>query len=332
MILNKAILHIFDFNSGICVFSGRELSFSGEAAGEFLDKHIEKIIADPDSKAGHFKSDSDFLEILNQYRNQETDFSSFSASVGNVLYNLLSGSDKPDPADFVMAEFYMEDTKYLAMMLFTHKTAYTHQIINDSEGVHNEIIRHRAILPGTAQKADSYALINMENCDIVFSDKKRMIDGKECYVLRDEILSCDYGVSSKEAVKTVNKIVNEVAQEHGENAALIVSRAKQYISESAEESETLDLGAMSAAVFGESEIMQRDFEDKMAETPIPESVHIEKSYAQKSTRMHKIRTDTGIEISVPSEYMGDSEYITFINNPDGTISIELKNIGKLINR
>lgn len=46
----------------------------------------------------------------------------------------------------------------------------------------------------------------------------------------------------------------------------------------------------------------------------------------------KIKTDTGIEITIPSDFFDNSEYIEFINNPNGTISISIKNVGKIINR
>ena len=55
-------------------------------------------------------------------------------------------------------------------------------------------------------------------------------------------------------------------------------------------------------------------------------------YAQKAGRSHKIKTDTGIEITFPSEYIENTDFIQFINNPDGTLSIELKNIGKIVNK
>ena len=47
---------------------------------------------------------------------------------------------------------------------------------------------------------------------------------------------------------------------------------------------------------------------------------------------HKIRTDTGIEISFPAEMLKDTEYVQFVNEPNGLISIELKNIGSIENK
>ena len=56
------------------------------------------------------------------------------------------------------------------------------------------------------------------------------------------------------------------------------------------------------------------------------------SCERAAVRNHKIRTDTGIEISFPAEMGSNSEYIEFVNEPNGLISIELKNIGSIENR
>ena len=49
-------------------------------------------------------------------------------------------------------------------------------------------------------------------------------------------------------------------------------------------------------------------------------------------RNHKIRTDTGIEITFPTEYSHNPDFIEFVSMPNGMISIELKNIGNIENR
>ena len=46
----------------------------------------------------------------------------------------------------------------------------------------------------------------------------------------------------------------------------------------------------------------------------------------------RARTDTGIEISFPAEMLKDTEYVQFVNEPNGLISIELKNIGSIENK
>ncbi len=59
---------------------------------------------------------------------------------------------------------------------------------------------------------------------------------------------------------------------------------------------------------------------------------MEKKAAQRLARNHKIRTDTGIEITFPTEYSHNPDFIEFVSMPNGMISIELKNIGNIENR
>ena len=50
MIINKAILHILDFNSGMSIISQRELDFSDVTITDYIEKHLEHIKSDLNQK------------------------------------------------------------------------------------------------------------------------------------------------------------------------------------------------------------------------------------------------------------------------------------------
>lgn len=332
MIIKKSVLHILDFNSGMSVFSQNELDLSDDAVSTFLQKHLEKLHKDSAGKTGRFNDESGFAAALTEYIGGGLEFIDFSAQIANVLYENISLSDKLDPIDLVAVDYIIDDEDYFSLLLITNKSAYTHQVITDENGIHNEIMKHHAILPAPSQKIDTYALINKQTGEIYFSDKKRQIDGRSVVVLPEILLECSYGVSTKEAVKIVREIANEVAEEYGANTAVAVSKAKSYIVENCEESDTISTEQLAENIFSESPIMREAFEKRIEEKEIPRDFKIEKTSAVRASRSQKIKTDTGIEITVPVEYFEDDRYIEFINNSDGTISIALKNIGKLTNR
>ena len=66
--------------------------------------------------------------------------------------------------------------------------------------------------------------------------------------------------------------------------------------------------------------------------PQKERVVVEKSVAKRVAKSHKIRTDTGIDITFPAEYGENPDFIEFVSGPNGLINIELKNIGHIENR
>ena len=124
----------------------------------------------------------------------------------------------------------------------------------------------------------------------------------------------------------------EVAEGHGVNSAVALSKAKNFLCENAEVSTTLSPTDLCQQIFSDSEEMQDEFLSLVQEEQIPDEIKIEKSFAIKASKSHRIKTDTGIEVIFPAEYFENHEFIEFVNNPNGTISIQLKNIGKIVNK
>ena len=332
MMVNKAILHILDFNSGISVFSQKELDFSDISTTNYIEKHIKRIDADSNKKSGIFQKDSSLYGILQKYLLNKIDFIELSIYIGNILYEQILRSDRLESSDLLVTEYFENNNRYLAILLLATKEAYTHHVAQSGDTIYNELIRHNAILPNVSQKVDSYAIINLNDYYIDYSDKRRFIDGKDCFVIPNILLQCSQGVSSKETVSMLSKIAIEVAEEYGLNPTVAVSRTKTFLIENAELSEKLLPNEIGREIFSDSEEMQEAFERSVAQLNLPKEVKINRNLAVRTGKSQKIRTDTGIEISFPAEYFQNNEYIEIINNPNGTISIELKNIGKIINK
>ena len=79
--------------------------------------------------------------------------------------------------------------------------------------------------------------------------------------------------------------------------------------------------------------MRRDFEEKIEKYHIAEDVikPVNKQTIKKFERQF-IKTDTGIEISIPMEQYNNEDVVEFITNADGSISVLIKNIGHLTSK
>lgn len=330
--LNHAVLHILDFHSGVTVFSQEELQIAHPQVHDFLEKHIEKIYKDAGSNTGELLPSSHLRKRIADYMEQPELFLQLSLEICHSLHNHLSHADKMQSIDFVFCDFLLEGERYLGLLEFANQIAYTHQVVHDGEKVKNEIINHYAILPGPSQRIASFALIDPKSYRVRFIDKKVMIDGEAVQVLPELVLQCSANISAKDTVKAVNQIITKVAENHGVNSAVAISKAKNWIRENAESSDHLAPREFAEKIFGESQLLKREFHSYVEEAKLPETVPIEQEYALKTARYHKMKTDTGIEITVPLDFFQDPNYIEFINQPDGTISIAIKNIGKILNR
>ena len=333
MMIHNAILHILDFDTNMCILSKKELDFSSDVVYEYVDKRVNGLMKDPGQQTGIFYATSALQQWLQQLIEENLSFTDFAATAAKKLYDVLAPCDKNESVDFLVVDFQDDDdARTLALILLDHKTAYTHQVLDEDGEIYNKLIKHYAILPGSSQKTEAYALIRLTDMSIRFVDKKRTCNGEELYILPDRLLQCTARISGRQAVKMVNKITEKVAEEHGGSSVEALSRAKSFLADNAETSESFSPKELGHAVFADNQAMQQEFIQEVEAAKLPDDVPVQREFAQRTGRKHKIKTDTGIEITFPSEYFDNTDYIQFINNDDGTISIELKNIAKIENK
>ena len=169
--------------------------------------------------------------------------------------------------------------------------------------------------------------------DVYFQDKKRKIAGEDTFLIPDGLLQCETGVSGKEAIDAVTRVVEQVAEEHGANTAVALAKAKAAVAEAVEEDEELPPWDIVDEAFEDEPVMRDAIKASLQEEHLPERVPVERAQVERAAvRNHKIRTDTGIEISFPAEMVDNPDYIEFVNEPNGLISISLRNIGSFENR
>ena len=85
-------------------------------------------------------------------------------------------------------------------------------------------------------------------------------------------------------------------------------------------------------MFEDEPELQERYERVTREKELPEEVPVKRGVANRLAKNHKIKTDTGIEITFPSQYAADSNYIEFTTDSEGFVSILIKNVGKIENK
>lgn len=351
--INHAILHVFDFVSCVNVFAQEEMDLSSKNTKNFVTKHVRKAVGNLDNMHGSFSADSMFAEEMRRYFAGQRDFVDLSCQIGEYLATELGRMEKSVSTDLLVVDFEDQPSpneraqtgddsevpaladatrRCLAILLLESKQAFMHEVGTGEAGQRNDIVRHYAVLPNPSQKVSSYAIIDLRTMGVEFVDKKRTIAGDEMYLIPEGLLQCSMEASSKQALTAVTDLVGEVAEEYGANAGEAVAAAKSYASASAEESDEMDLDLLAEDVFFDNPVAAARFEEEAQARELPSSLPLESKTVQRVAKNHKIRTDTGIEITFPASYARNSDFIQFTSEPDGKISIELKNIGHIENR
>lgn len=330
--LTKAILHILDANSGVSVYSQKELDLDEGNILSYICEHIDKVCDDPSMRTGTFKENSGFLYKLKEYKNAEITFSDFSAFIAQRLYEVIGESDSITSSDAVICECLMGEIPSIAIMKCDNKPGFVHQVVQQEGIVKNEIINHYAIMPTTSQRFTDYAFINLEDFSIKYKPKRISVSGEKIDMFADGLFECDFDYSTKESFNSMTKLAKKITEEFAGNEIDTEARIKQYVKDTAIATENIVVDEVAQAVFTSSPSAREEFVQKAKEAEIPENIPMNPYVTKRVNKNIKIVTDTGIEISFPPEFYKDDENISITTNQDGTISILINNVGQIINK
>lgn len=330
--IRKAILHIVDVSNELTINSMKLLDLSKDGVLEYLSKHIGKSLRDNSVVESNLGDDSPFAKLWNEYSQGKIEFIDLSVEVCNIYSQEFFKTKITQNIDFVFCEFIKDNTSYIGFLLLANNTYYTHQVIQADGIISNNLLKFYAVLPSILQKIEGFAFFNMDSKKVSYLEKKNFMNEQGRLIISEIIFECPKDMSSKEALKIVKNVVSEIAEVTGKNSSVAIAKARIYLSDNAEVSEKVDTESLSHAIFPDSEECVETFKKEIKERGVSSIIHVRPEFALREGRKHKIKTDTGVELIVPTEFFNNRDYIEFNNNVDGTISISIKNIGKIINK
>jgi hypothetical protein len=330
IVIKRAVLHVLDNNSSLPVISKGELEITEELA-DYLTKHMDKTLDDPDTKKAEFKGeDNNALFLCKMLSDNEADFLPISVDIANKLFKIMRKNVDIPSADLVCCLFYERGQLCMGILKMNYKAGFTHWVQNSEEGSMNTIIRYQTLLPQDGQKLEECVLINLSDYSIRLLEKQYDINGEKEFYISKYLLNCSCELSHNAKVKIIDKVAKNINKKYFEEDFEKAIEVKKAVSQSLEESDSIRIDKV-AGIFN-ADIRNEYIEEISKAGLLEKEISIPEKLIEKKYKTHKIKTDTGIEINFPIEYAGKNDKIEFINNPDGTISIIIRNIGKIENK
>ena len=328
--IEKMILHVLDNSVGIPVFSEKEHPFNGDII-EFISTHIEKAFSDIDIRKATFSTGENPVKSLSIAIQEDRDnFIEKTIEFAQLLYSIMAENTTIPPCDLICSIFTREGIKYLGFFIFNYKSSYIHYVDESQGNRVNTVIKQRTTLPNENQKIDEFIIINLEDLSILLKEKKYEINGEKDYYISRYILNLKPILSDKEKIDIVNKVTKKVIKEYYDNDIEKLAEMKNAIVESIEDTSAIDIEHVKSKVFKNNIELHNKYDEEIAKRGLTEKViPVSENLEKKVQKTQKLITDNGIEIKIPVSYLTESNNVEFINNPDGTISILLKNIKEL---
>ena len=328
--IRKVIVHIMDSTIGMPVLSDTELEYGSELA-DFVKEHIAKISSGDDAKECRFyQEESEVYHILEQYADES--FVDISKDIAALLYDIMSSNIDIPAADLIVVRFQYDAEEYLALLKMNYKSLYTHRTMPLEEGNSNEIIRHKSILPSESQRLTEAAIIRLDDLAVWTVEKKYEVNGEKTNYFSFLFLKCSSHLSHKSKLSIVNRAIEGVQKEGYDETERFSKQmeAKRVIQEEIEENGGFTVEEIAEKIFYEKPELKVAFQDKMEKYDmVKEEIKPQSENTVKKYQSQHLYTDTGIEIKIPMEQYKNPRSVEFITNPDGTVSVLIKNIEHL---
>lgn len=334
--LQQVIVHIMDSTMGMPVLSDQILDW-GPDLGDFLRAHIFRVMESDEARQCVFQEDSVVGELLKDRREaawSPEEFVDLTRKIGEHLYGIMNKNIDIPPADLFAIRYRMEQKDFLALLKMNYKTSYTHMTDSDPWGNTNSIIKQKAILPGENQKLAEAAVIDLTELSIRLVEKKYEINGVKTNYFSQNFLQCRGPMSPKSRLAVVARAVEDVQKKfYQESEQFEVQMETKSIINQALEEGSFAVPVLIDRIFREQEEMKEEVVKKLDKYNLSEAqVEPKNPSTGKKYEKQNLITDTGIEIRIPMDQYNNKDSVDFITNPDGTISVLIKNIGSITSR
>lgn len=335
IILRHAIVHILDQQVGMPVLSDKELE-QNEELNEFIRRHIYRIFSSDDMKQCIFSEEEtseegfQFYPLVKQFTEEGLVEFSKKAAVG--LYQIMLQYIDIPAADFLTVTYQYQSGLYLALLKLNYKTGYIHQTYHEEEqDYYNHIFLQRTLLPSS--KLSEAVIIDLSDYSVRVVEKKYELNGEKENYLSERYLKCHAKMSQKSKLSIVSKAVEQINKKYYPDSVEKKMETKRAILREIKENGSVHVDTISEEMYANEPEIQKEFEEKLEKYHMKEEQVAPQSEATyKKFQKQYLKTDTGIEINIPMEQFEHPNNVEFLTNPDGTISLLIKNINHLTSR
>lgn len=321
--IEKAILHVLDKNSSMPIFSEGLVNLDDDAIYNFIAMNLKKMYDDNATKRGILHETNEFFDYIEGINEK---FVEISKVIADNLYKIMINQDSIPSADLLITLATIDGRRIFGIIKLNYKEGFTHFVDYANSATSNKIIKHKVIFATEGQKTDEGVLIDLADFKLKITEKEYLIDGDKINYFSEMFLKCKPEMSKNEAIKIVNKVAKEINKKYFDSDFTKDAKVKETIYDEIQETSKINICTIAKKAFENNKEIQEEYVEEVKKAGVKEEIVLTGEEPEKKFSKHKIKTDNGIELSVPTDVYKNKDAIEFINNPDGTISILITNV------
>ncbi len=321
LIINQAILHVLDTTQSAPVLSSGTMELTAEKLAYFTN-HIEKLFASDAISNCQLLEESSFKsELLHN-----PDFVDFSCRIAGVMFDYMYAHSTIPSADVAIIDFIANGAPWLAVLKLNYKNGYIHHTTDENGAPVNSILQQRICLPTQTGKVEEGALVEISTGAVRLLEKKVEIDGKKDFYLSSVVFQCTQVMPEKKKLQVLQETATKAVREayadddHVEEQVALLIRNQEC-------DHKISVQAVKQQIQEEYPLAEVPFDEAIECTPISAAETLQVTPAKiRRMESRSIKTQSGIEIKIPTEIISSDEAVEFIRNGDGSVSLLVKNI------
>ena len=323
VIIESAVIHILDNTIAMPVLADVETPIDEEIS-EYLQRVIEKTFYGDDIKVCKFRSES---TVWGQCKDLSWELLPISKSIAQGIFTIMHRNKEVPNGDLLCAIVRIDNNSFFCVLKLEYRSAYTRLVEKKSTGIGVNVICNGVLFPSATGKISEAFFINMEQPEVRVVETKYLVDGIKDYYLSTQILNCTCDLSTRQKTTKLIQVAEKVANLYYSDEDDVGTHISTVMYEELKNGRPLSVERLGEKFFKRNTAAQEEFFERLSEKDIARDEELTLSERlQKKFAKTAIRSMSGVEIKIPTQVYTNSEEIEFINNPDGTVSILIKNI------
>ena len=325
IIIHQAILHVLDTTLDAPVLSGGGMELTAEKTA-YLQNHIEKLLASDEIRQCRPLPDSAFRNELEH--NQ--DFIDLSCRIAGVLFDYMHAHTTIPGADLAVVDFTRDGAPWLGILKLNYKNGYTHYTETVEGAPVNSIIQQRACLPTQSGKVEEGALVNLTDYSMRLLEKKYDIDGHKEFYLSSVVFQYTQAEPEKKKLQAIQEAAAQAVRDTYEDEPHADAQVAMLIANQAADNDNqVSVEQVRQQLAEEYPLAAVPFDDYVEKSEVLEEAAAPVTVTPARIRRmesRSIRTANGIEVKIPTELLNSDSELEFLHDPDGSVSLLIKNV------
>ena len=325
IIIHQAILHVLDTTLDAPVLSGGGMELTAEKTA-YLQNHIKKLLASDEIRQCRPLPDSAFRNELEH--NQ--DFIDLSCRIAGVLFDYMHAHTTIPGADLAVVDFTRDGAPWLGILKLNYKNGYTHYTETVEGAPINSIIQQRACLPTQSGKVEEGALVNLTDYSMRLLEKKYDIDGHKEFYLSSVVFQYTQAEPEKKKLQAIQEAAAQAVKDAYEDEPHADAQVAMLIANQAADNDNqVSVEQVRQQLAEEYPLAAVPFDDYVEKSEVLEEAAAPVTVTPARIRRmesRSIRTANGIEVKIPTELLNSDSELEFLHDPDGSVSLLIKNV------